>query len=161
MDEILNFDNLTWWWYNLNAKKKENIHHVPGSTTTYSKYYSFPVAYKNPSALAFQMSYPLSMSNIPPSKLCIVLFIFVYLLPHVYMLPSFQSSDCSKGTYSEILHSPCSMKWCSGQSLLLPLLSLPSFLLFSIPSSFPPFSVFPSSFSFYLPSFPPLFLFQI
>ena len=22
MDEILNFDNLTWWWYNLNAKKK-------------------------------------------------------------------------------------------------------------------------------------------
>ena len=90
----------------------------------------------------------------PPSKLCIVLFIFVYLLPHVTMLPSLYSSDCSKGTYSEILHCPCNMKWYSSQSLVLHLLSLPSLLLFSILSSLPPFFLFPF-FLFFLPSFLP------
>lgn len=116
-----------------------------------------PVAYKNPSALAFQMSYPLSMSNIPPSKLCIVLFIFVYLLPHVSMLPSFHSSDCSKahiqrcftlhaawnGTPVTLYCFPCSL------SLLSSSLSLPLSLLFLF--SLPPFlSIFlPSLLSFF------------
>ena len=154
MDEIWYFGMLTWWWYNWNAKKKKKS----SCAWIYNhllKLLFFPL-------LLTKIHLPLPSkcptlylwATNPPSKLCIVLFIFVYLLPRVTMLPSLYSSDCSKGTYSEILHCPCDMKCYSGQSLVLHLLSLPSLLLFSILSSLPPFFLFPF-FLFFLPSFLP------
>ena len=129
MDEIWYFGMLTWWWYNWNAKKKKKS----SCAWIYNhllKLLFFPL-------LLTKIHLPLPSkcptlylwATNPPSKLCIVLFIFVYLLPRVTMLPSLFSSDCSKGTYSEILHCPCNMKCYSSQSLVLHLLSLPSLLL--------------------------------
>lgn len=89
MDEIWYFGMLTWWWYNWNAKKKKKIImcldlQPPAQITILS-----PVAHKNPSALAFQMSYPLSMSNKPSLK---ALYCFVYLC--------LSSSTCNHASFT-------------------------------------------------------------
>lgn len=97
-----------------------------------------------------------------PQSFVLALFIFVYLLPHVSMLPSFHSCSHSKGTYLQIPHSPLYAEW---HGTWVTLYYLPCFLF--LPSS-PVFPFLPPSF-FFLPSFlsffPPcllsFFLFQI
>ena len=86
-----------------------------------------------------------------PQSFVLALFTFVYLLPHVSMLPSFHSCSHSKGTIqrvSEIPHSPLYADW-NGTWVTLYYFPCSLFLPFSPPLSLPPSFLF----LFFLPSF--------
>ena len=120
-----------------------------------------PVAHKNPSSLAFQISYPLSMSNTPSLK---ALYCFVYLC--------LSSSTCIHASFTLFkwlfkghVFRDTSLSMQHEMVLQSIFISSLAFSLFPPPLLYPflspSFFLVPFLLFFYLPSFPPVFLFQI
>ena len=155
---------LTWWWYNWNAKNKQankqkNLHHLPGSTTTCSNYYSFPCCSQKsifpglPNILPFIYE----QHTLPQSFVlfCLSLFIFFYMYPcflhfiqvtvqRAHIQRYFTLHATWNGTPVNLYFFTCFFSLPSSSSL-----SFPLSLLF--PCSLPPFflpSFLPSCLSF-------------
>ena len=110
-----------------------------------------PVACKNPSALAFQMSYPLSTSTMRPSKLalfCLSLFIFSHAYASRISFEWPLKGHVSRATSLSTQHETA-LRSVSTACLLSPF-----FRPLLCPSSFPPFPFsLPPFLSIFLPSF--------
>ena len=137
--------------------KNKNLHHVAGSTTTYSNYYSFPCRLQKSICPGLPNVLPFVYEHHASLKARVVLFIFVYLLPRV-CFPHFIRVAAQRARVQS--HFSLHAAWNGAPVSLHCLLALSLLPSSSLPVLLPSFSLFPSSFSFYLPSFLPLFFFS-
>ena len=154
MDEILNFDNLTWWWYNLNAKKKKKISIMcldlqPPTQITILSLLLTKIRLPWPSKC---LTLYLWATYLPQSFVlfCLSLFIFFHMYTcflhfiqvtaqRAHIQRYFTLHAAWNGAPVNLYCFPCSLSLLSSSSLSLPLsllflFSLPPFLSIFLPS---------------------------